>query len=250
MTEFPLLCRSPYCRPADHGGPRRTERAWFCPVCVDRMRSQLESIAAAWPDLQDSLGASERVSSAEQGHQKNGGKSHGTALNERVSDAMRAASLLVWAMTRILLDDYDEEGRVLPVPKVQDTPTLAAWLAKLHVGHFASHPGDNLALETLEDIRTAHRNVMAAAYPKGGRKVETGLPCDQHGTSTMGERVPCEGTMVAYVAPGMSWTPDLVCTVDPQHRLTPDVWQRPGWKRAHERMDPAGVRALVGRIKA
>ena len=130
MTEFPLLCRSPYCRPADHGGPRRTERAWFCPVCVDRIRSQLEAIAAAWPDLQDSLGASERVSSAEQGHQKNGGKSHGTALNERVSDAMRAASLLVWAMTRILLDDYDEEGRVLPVPKVQDTPTLAAWLAK------------------------------------------------------------------------------------------------------------------------
>ena len=52
---------------------------------------------------------------------------------------MRAASLLVWAMTRILLDDYDEEGRVLPVPKVQDTPTLAAWLAKWHVGHFASH---------------------------------------------------------------------------------------------------------------
>lgn len=250
MTEFPLLCTSPHCRPAERGGPRRTNRAWVCDVCVDQARQQLDGIAAAWPDLQESLARAEHISDPDQGHQKNGGKSHGTLLNEAASDAAREATRVVWFMVRCLLDDYDEQDRTLTLPKDQDTPTLAAWLSRWHVDHFASHPGDTLALEVLKDVRNAARMVRAAAYPSGGRRVETGLLCEQHSTSDAGERVPCPGAMYAWVQPGMTHTPDLVCSEDDTHRIDPATWQRAGWKARHNRMHTAGVKALVGRIGA
>lgn len=245
MTEYPLLCQSPHCRPADHGGPRRTNRAWVCDVCIDRAREQLgwgwtdkrgrhqPGIAEMWPDLQDNLARAERTADPDQGHQKNGGKAHGTGLNEAVSEAMRAATAHIWFLTRVTLDLADEDKRTLRLPSAQDTPSLAGWLADWHVDALVSRPGMLTALAIIEDTASIHTQVRRAAYPSGARKVETGMACTEHTTTPDGARTPCPGAMVAWVHTGMDHTPDLVCTEDDTHRVDPATWQRAGWKARH-----------------
>ena len=260
MTEWPALCTNPHCRPPEHGGPRPTQHAWFCPTCFDRLRQQLghgwtdtqgrhhPGITQMWADLQDNLARTEHATDPDQGHQKNGGKSHGTGLNEAVSDAMRACTKHVWFLTRTILDIADQLDRHIRLPTDQDTPTLAAWIADWHTDWLTTRTGRLTAATIIEDTHTIHRQVRRAAYPSGGRKVETGLPCDQHTTTTRGERTPCPGHMIAWVTPDMTHTPDLVCTEDQMHRVDPATWQRQGWKTRHATMNQTGARALAAQI--
>lgn len=262
MTEYPALCSSTHCRPDERGGPRRTERAWFCPTCVDRMREQLgygytnhlgehiPGIAEMWADLEDNLARNETITDPDQGHQKNGGKAHGSVINEGVSEAMRDARNLVWFLVRAILDHADNHGTNIKIPDDQSTPSLADWLARWHIDTIAAGVGRMTALAAIEDTRSAWLACKRRAYPTGGRKVDLGIPCEHHGTNDMGERTTCPGVMVAYVSPARSGLPDLVCTEDDSHRLAPEVWMRDGWKRAHATMSRSGARALAERIRA
>lgn len=237
MSEFPLLCiRGDECHT---DGPRPTEqRAWFCHACEDRMRANLEHIAAAWDDLEAALTSSE-VIYGEQGKQKHGGKTHGIRLSDAAVEARAKATAVTWFMVRDLLDRYDEQGRDLPIPRDQSTPSVAAWLAKWHVPSFAAHPGDQLALEVYDDLAETRRLVTRGAYPLGVRRIELGLPCDQHATSEVGKRVPCEGSLYATVArKGSTWS-DLRCTADPEHVVPTTEWMHGSWQRKRVRaMDP------------
>jgi hypothetical protein len=239
---YPLLCINPECRPVDdetgeRKAPRRTfGTGWFCQSCVDRMAEQLQDIADAWDDAEANLATSIEVGAGEQGRKKHDMVSGDIGLNEHAVRARRAATEIVWFLARVVMDAADEAGTRIYLPTVQTVPTLATWLADWQMSRILGFVGELSATAMLRDLREARRLVRSAAYPSGGRKVQTGLPCEQYGTSDLGERVLCAGHMYAWVSPLMTRTPDLVCDVDNTHRLDPATWERAGWKRAHARL--------------
>lgn len=244
MTDYPILCINPHCRHEDEGGPRRTFTAWFCPICIDNATRQLADIADTWGDLEEALTRSETGRDSEQGKTKNGGKgATGIEINERAVHARTRATTLVWFLIRDILDRYDEHGRALTLPGDQTTPSLARWLARWHVAGFATHPGDEFAIEVFADIRGARKDVRAAAYPTGARKLETGLPCIEHATTDAGERVPCAGTLHTWVGPHMEGLPDLVCSEDRSHKVDPTTWRRNALTRGA--FDPTAATRLA-----
>jgi hypothetical protein len=240
VTDFPLLCISSHCRTAERGGPRRTERAWFCPTCIDNAADDLRFIADAWADLEDAL----MRPTGPAGEPIKGSRDVGLILNERASRARTAVAADLWAFARIILEWGDDQGRTLTGPADQTIPGLARWIANWHLSVFTVHAGRLTALSFIDDVTLGRRAVKSAAYPLGTRKVETGLRCTEHADSPEGERTPCTGEMCAWVTPRMSALPDLVCSEDETHRIDPATWQRAGWKRA------ATNAAGIGRLAA
>jgi hypothetical protein len=244
VTEYPLLCINPTCRKPDEGGPRRAFNAWFCPPCIDNTTRQLGDIADAWDDLEEALLHSETGRDGEQGKTKNAGKgATGIVINERAVHARTKASALIWFLIRDILDRYDDAQRTLTLPDDQTTPSLYRWLARWHVNGFATHPGDEFAIEVFIDISRARRDVRAAAYPSGMRKVKTGLPCIEHYTSVEGERVTCPGSLNAWIGPDTKGVPELVCSEDRQHVVDPETWRRDALTKAS--FDPAAMSRLA-----
>jgi hypothetical protein len=247
VREYPLLCINPKCRPADEGGPRRTERAWFCPTCIDKAGDYLREIADAWDDLEESLVSAGGAA----GEPVKGSREFGLQLNERASEAHVKANADLWAFARMVLEWADDQGRDIAGPADRSAPGRARWIADWHLSVFTVHAGRYSALGFIEDVWADRRAVRSAAYPSGARKVETGLPCVEHATSDLGERIPCAGTMVAWVRPHMGMLPDLVCDVDGQHKVDPATWQRQGWKRAHTGpLDQAAMARLAERMSS
>lgn len=246
MSEYPILClRGDACGP-EGKPPRPTEgRGWFCPACEDRLRANLTFIAERWAPLTVAVTSVEAVT-GEQGRQKRGGKTHGLRVSHDAIEARRRADALVSFMVHDLLDRWDEQDRTLPLPERRDTPALAKWLADWRVIDFTTHPGDELALEVWTDADDVARLVRHATTPRPAM-VHVGIPCDEHGTSEAGARVPCEGSLVAAVTDGA--LPDLRCDADPSHRVTVAEWMHASWKRTAGRtFDEGAVRDLVRRI--
>lgn len=243
--EYPLLCaRGDGCRPQEKGGPRRTNHSWLCDACSDYMRADLKFIADSWADLEEALSSSEQ-GDGEKGKQKHGMIAVGTNLNEKAATARRQAADLMWFIVGVLRDDYDDLGRAFTPPK-GETPQLARWIATWHVDHLSRLTAEETAIEVAGDVATAKRAVRSAAYPSGIHWVEVGLPCEDHGTSDIGERIACDGTMRALVGTGL--IPDLVCSVDETHILEPAKWEREGWRRQHRKFNPAGVANLARKL--
>ena len=244
MTEWPALCTSGKCRHPDRGGPRRTEQAWFCPVCIDHLRDNLDAIATMWPDLQAGLGAATGHSSADDGKQHNGRVNIGLVINETVSDAMSAATEHAWFLTRTILAIANQLGRTITVPTEPDTPTLTAWIAARHVDWLTTKTGRLTALTIIENTHTIHRQARNAAYPRFTRRVPTGLPCEAKDD----QGAPCPGLMVAHLRDTYDGMPDLTCTTNRDHTMPPDVWEREGWKRRHRDMAPGAATRLAQAI--
>ena len=245
MAEYPLLCLNEHCRPEEHGGPRRTEGAWFCPVCIAKARERLHYIAASWGDLEEAL----MQGGIAHGEPVKGSKEVGLVLNEQAAAVRAKATTDLWSYARMVFDWADEADRTIASPADQTTPGLARWIADRHIAVFTQHAGRYTAVAFMDDVWAIRSAVHRAAYPSGARKVETGLRCTEHATSVEGERVPCEGQMVAWVMPDAKALPDLVCTEDRQHTIDPATWQNRGWKRAHAgSLDASGVARLAERL--
>ena len=241
-SEYPLLCLNAHCRPEDHGGPRRTERAWFCAVCIDKARDHLRYVADSWGDLEEAL----MQGGGSHGEPVKGTREVGLMLNELAATARAKATTDLWAYARIVFDWADEVDRSIASPSDQSAPGLARWIATRHLDVFTKHAGKSTAMAFMDDVWAIRSAVRRAAYPSGARKVPTGLRCVEHVTTVEGERAPCPGEMVAWVVPQAVVMPDLVCTEDRQHVIDPATWQRLGWKRAHARdLDPAGMARLA-----
>lgn len=245
MSEYPILClRGDACGP-EGKPPRPTEgRGWFCPACEDRLRANLTFIAERWAPLTVAVTSVEAVT-GEQGRQKRGGKTHGLRVSHDAIEARRRADVLVSFMVHDLLDRWDEQDRTLPLPERRDTPALAKWLADWRVIDFTTHPGDQVALEVWTDAADVARRIRWATTPRPSI-IDVGIPCDEHGTSDLGERVPCEGRLTAAVTSGQS-LPDLRCSADPTHLVTVSEWMHASWKRTRS-LDPGAVRDLVRQI--
>lgn len=245
MTDYPLLCiRGTAC--TSTGGRQTEQRGWFCPVCEDRLRDHLNAIAERWPALCIAVTSVEAITGV-QGRQKRGGKAHGLRVNLDAIEAKKRAEEHLTFMARDLMDRFDEEGRELRLPDDTSPPGLAAWVAAWHLSAFTTHPGDDLALEIWDDTADIARRIGRAIAPRRVR-VDTGIACEQHGTSDTGERVPCEGRLRAVVVGAQ--TPDLVCSLDPDHKVASADWMRSSWqRRASRNLDPRGVTALMRQVQ-
>ncbi|MFN2347400.1 MAG: hypothetical protein ABR616_17015 [Dermatophilaceae bacterium] len=211
------------------------------------LRRNLYTIADRWPDLEAALSHAEKVES--EGKPPKRSTSTGLRLNDLAIAARRACTDAVWFVAQVLREDFDEQGWTFAPPiKVTSghdgTPTLARWLASAHVEGIAGTGRYRMARETAEevwtDIATAERATWDAIKEQP-RQIDTGMPCEAHGTSELGERMPCDGRMRARLTDSM---PDLVCSVDSSHRISPDVWSRYGWRIAHE----GAARNLIKKI--
>jgi len=178
-------------------------------------RRHMLAIADAWPDLEDRLGRE----GSTVGDKVSGTKTPGLVINEHVSDVMGEVREWVTFLARALIDETDW------TPPAGGTPELLHDIATNRIGHFTEHPDEGLRLAFHDDAREMHRKVMGAAYPRGIRTIRLGIPCDEHTTSDLGERVPCPGQYETRLDPEES-IGDLVCSTDPEHRMTPLEWQR------------------------
>lgn len=194
-------------------------------------RDHLLAIADTWPDLLDRLGREGRAG----GEKVKGTRPVGLVINEKVSDAMAELTAWVGFLAHVLIDETDWTP-----PPGGGVPTTLANIARERIGHFTAHPDEMLRLSFFEDAQTMRRLAERAAYPSGRRWIPLHIACLEHGTSDQGERIVCPGeyrVLLDPEKPGL--IPDMVCEVDPSHRISPLDWQRAARKSG---FDPAHIR--------
>lgn len=241
MTDSRHLCQ---CGKPIHDG------ANLCAHCVGAMRRDLRTIAERWEDLEAALtapgAAPLHLVPPERGDLDNTGNPVGIDLNEMVVKARTLTSELAWFMVQVVRDDYDDLGRSFRAPVDQSVPSLLLWLERWHLSHIVGKDGNpETAQEIADDIHKAEKATFNAL--NAVRIVHVGIPCVEHGTSDMGERVPCSGHMTARATGEV--VPPLVCSEDRSHKIAPDSWQRDGWRKRFARpLDHAGMAALAAKI--
>ena len=227
---------------------RPAPSANLCARCGDDLRTNLGKIAQRWPELEAALTTT--GVGGEKGNSKHGMIAVGTNVNEAAVRARRACTDVVWFALQVIRDDLDSAGRVFCPPATSatrsqdDTPRVARWLAAQHVKDITHRTDPETAVAILRDVAAAERLTYLVCETTPPRRIDTGMACEQHGTSALGERVPCAGVMRATLTDAM---PDLVCSVDRTHTIPPDVWSRSYWKRAHI-TNESGARRLAERI--
>lgn len=215
--------------------------AHLCGHCVTTMREQLRKIIARRDDLLAALTAAEHTQAGPGG---NHADAVGLNLAEPVIRARTKVTDLAWFTVQVLRDDFDDLGRTFTPPRAgADSFAILAWVERWHLPHLTATTTAQTAQELADDVAAAEQATWDALEPT--RWVDVNLTCDQHGTSDLGERVPCGGQMRAKVGRGK--LPDLVCNLDPSHRVSPAQWERAQWRRTKQ-LDEAGMRALVARI--
>jgi hypothetical protein len=134
-------------------------------------------------------------------------------------------------LARVLIDETDW------TPGSYDTAAMLRDIADNRIGHFTAHEDDGIREAVTEDAARIARLVHKTARPSNTRTIRLGIPCLEHGTSDLGERVVCTGQYATQLDAGERIS-DLVCTQDPMHRMTPLEWQR------SQRHDPARERDM------
>lgn len=201
-------------------------------------RDDLLAIADAWPDLLDRLGREGRTG----GEKVSGSHTPGLVINEAVSEVMRELTSWAFFLARVLMEEVDDWRPASSAPD-----DLLRQIARERIGHFTEHPDDGMRMTFGDEARDMRHLAERTAYPSGRRHIPLNIACTEHATSTLGERVECPGAYTVLLDPERpGLVPDMVCSQDPQHRITPDEWQRASRRSA---LDPTATRALLARIK-
>ena len=211
-----------------------------CADCEATMRTNLHKLADRWPELERALtmpAAAPIHLTRTPGSEDNTGNATGIDLNEQITRSRTLVAGLAWFIVGVLRDDYDDMGRDFHAPADQSVPSLLRWIERWHLTHLLRHGIEETAHELRTDLATAERRTYNAL--NATRTIYVGIPCTEHDTSDMGERIPCPGEMTARVVPGVM--PDLVCTVDPRHTIAPSRWERDGWRGRFARPMNAGA---------
>jgi len=197
-----------------------------------RAREQLVDIATAWPVLTDMVAAGSTPGSG------SGKPASRTPIDAHVADVRTELALWVRFLARVLMEEVVVERwpgvpwsaghRVAEpwAPPTLDTGELAHHMATERIGHFLAHEDQHLRVEFLDDAKRLSGLARRTAWPSGARWMRTGVECTEHGTSDLGERVVCQGEYRVFMHPDQDVVPDMVCTDDSAHRITPLEWQR------------------------
>lgn len=217
----------------------------LCRDCGDHLRTDLTKIADRWPDLEAALTAPS--AGGEKGRTKHGMRTVGTALNEQAAKARRQCADVVWFVVQVIRDDRDTAGLHFHPPAVpaglDATPILARWIADWQVAHITHTTARETAEEIADDLAAAERSTWDAVRERH-RRVPTGLPCEGHDDPETGQHHDCPGSMEAKLGDVM---PDLVCTLNRDHRIPAAVWSRSYWKR-HVPLNQSAAERLAGAI--
>lgn len=216
-----ILCAGP-CRPADKGGPRRAMPGFaICDICEERCWEDLHWIADHWDDLEVMLTSPTRGPDG-MPHAKS--DATGIVINDAVAELRRrlADDLRYWC--QVILD----ENPGFSGPK-DDVVSFARYLARLHK-RITRHHDAGLAAALPVDVHDLRREMYRRAFPSGARLYtpEPAIACVEHETSDEGERIQCEGIYRAWITDGTDGMPDLTCSVNEEHVLTPMGFKRAG----------------------
>lgn len=162
-------------------------------------------------------------------------------IDVHIADVTAEIQAWVTFLARVLIDETDW------TPGSHDTAAILRSIADERTGHFTQHQDDGLAQSVLDDADRLAKLAHNTLNPTGRRTIRLGIPCLEHGTSDLGERVVCTGQYATVLSPDEA-VGDMVCTQDSTHRMTPLEWQR------SQRHDPQRARdmdALVfgGRVR-
>jgi len=195
-------------------------------------REHLVTIADAWLWLDDLVAASSSPGSGA------GQPASRVPIDAHVADVRTELAVWVRSLAWLLVREVTVERwpgipwaaghRVAEpwVPPTINTGELARHIALERLGHFLHHSDEQLRVKFLADAKRMAALASSTAWPSGARWLRTGIECTEHGTSDLGERVVCEGEYRVLMLPGQDVIPDMVCDVDPGHRITPLQWQR------------------------
>ena len=162
-------------------------------------------------------------------------------IDMHAADVTSEIQAWVTFLARVLIDETD-----WTCPS-NDTATILRDIADNRVGHFTESDDEGLREATTDDATRLAKLARNTARPANRRTIRLGIPCLEHDTSALGERIVCTG-QYATVLNEDERVGDMVCTQDATHRMTPLEWQR------SQRHDPARARdmdALVfgGRVR-
>lgn len=207
------------------------------PSCANPQQHHLRATAELWPELEDRLGGGGTGDDVKI-DSRPGAK---LPIDTHVADVMHEIQAWVTYLCRVLLDETDWKP-----PVELDTPGLLQDIAKWRVGHFLADDYDEMArLAFIDDAEEKHALAFKTARPSGVRRIPLHVRCMDHGTNDQGERMPCEGEYYALLLPWRSDIPDMICSEDETHRMTPL-----GWQRAQKKTNLAGIVRLSERMKA
>lgn len=203
---------------------------------ADQLRADLRAVADAWDDLQTAATAQTRAGG--------GGPITGT------KDHDLRVGWTALAVERDIRNDLHFAWRVLsdettgPLPVTRTVPDQLAYLADWRAPWLAHH--SDLGEAFVEDWGRNAARCKAAAYPEKRRVLDVGVRCVQYADlpDGAGERVLCAGAYQVTLDPRSDLVPDLVCSADATHRVSPVEWQRVGRKAGY---DVAKIAELLGR---
>ncbi len=162
-------------------------------------------------------------------------------ISLHVADVTVEIQAWVTFLARVLIDETDW------LPASDDTRDILDDIATNRIGHFTAHADEMLALSVTEDAARLARLARNTARPSGRRRIPLHIPCAEHTTSDLGERVPCPGHLVTTLAPGERLG-DFVCDRVPGHRMAPLEWQR-GQRRDVARDRDMDALVFGGRVR-
>jgi hypothetical protein len=210
--------------------------------------NDLWTIVGHWPELVARVARG----GAGQGEKVTSSRSASLPIDSYVVEVMAEIDAWAFFLARVLMDEVTVE---VPVPgpvrgtwaepwRPTDTSTagLLRQIATERVGHFTEHSDEGLRLSFFDDAKRHADRAEKTARPSGRRKIRLGVRCIEHGTTELGERVPCRGQYATVLDPEARGMADMVCEADQSHRMTPLEWQR-GLRRGL--IDQATVDALV-----
>lgn len=250
MSDDRTRCVTTACQIRAEGPQPAQARKVLCLDCERDLRRHVRDIAADWAAAHRSL----RPGSSGDGEKVGGSRGAPIPVDVDVADILRRTRSDVWFVVRMV---YDERELTDVDAGDRSVPALCRWLARPereddeqpgdHLGWLAGHKDAALVQGVCDDLAADAQAVSWATVPLRARRVEIqGLRCTEHGTSDMGERVECGGTLYALVG-ARDGLPDLRCSHDRSHVIDPATWTSRGFNR---HLDRAGMlnlrRAVVG----
>lgn len=191
------------------------------------VQRDMQEIAELWPEL------TARLSGGSGGDRSGVRRPPGSKppIDVHIADVTSEIQAWVVFLAHVLLDETDWTCTD------RDTAAILRSIATQRVGHFTAHQDTELAHAVTEDAARLAKLAHTTARPTGRRTINLDIPCLEHATTDMGERVICTGQYATSLVPGER-IGDFVCTKDPQHRMTPLEWQR------SQRHDPQRARDM------
>lgn len=206
----------------------------LCETCEERCWENLHWIADHWRDLEEQLTAPEKPAD---GMPRGTRDAVGINLNGNVVDARRRITDTLRYWVQVILD----ENPGFDGPK--DHPVaMARYLAKQH-RRITRHHDAGVAAGLAIDAHDLRRLAFRYGFPSGARlfQPKPPIPCREE---IEGEA--CPGEYQTWVTDRMDELPDLKCSWEPTHTLSPAEFRRVGRRT----LDPEAVKTFIDAIGA